>query len=524
MPRPPSPVSLLAFVLAATLSALPARAALNLDVTARGARPSGSTDATGAIQAAIDECHAAGGGEVLVPAGRFLIGTLELRDNVTLRLARGAVLAGSLRLSDYRNLDPFNDGLGVAVGSALIAAVGASNIGIVGEGAIDGRGREIAGIQIRGGDKDWGRRPFLLRLVRCSHVTVRGVSLLNSGAWTFHLFQCRDVAAEGLRIRSRGLPHNDGIDIDSCQEVRIAGCDIDSGDDALCLKTTSLTPCRGIDISGCRIKTGEAAIKFGTESAADFRDVRVTHCEVEDAREGGIKLFSVDGAHLENVLISDVRMNETVLPIMIRLGARLKVFRKGQPPQPIGTIRNVTIRDVTASRSAQIGVLISGIPGHPVENVTLADVDLQMPGGGSWEQGQARLEELEPAYPEVSMFGSRMPTPGLYARHVRGLSAERVRLRLVDSDLRPALVCQDGADVRFADWQADDNLDADVPVRLDSVRGARVTGFRLPPKAAVFASVLGADSRDIVLGDNLLGPETAPWIADDGAPAGAVRN
>ncbi|HZP61375.1 MAG TPA: glycosyl hydrolase family 28 protein, partial [Opitutaceae bacterium] len=322
---------LFSLALAAGLLAAPAgrvcAAGFQISILETGARPDGTADSTAAIQQAIDSCRSHNGGTVVIPSGRFLTGTLQLRDNVTLRFQPDGVLLGAVPLDAYRNLDPFKEGLGVDVGYALIAAVDAKNIAIEGGGTIDGQGRALANTQIRRGDRNWGRRPFLLQLVRCSGVTLRNLHLQNSGAWTLHMFQCRDVTVDGVSINSHGLPHNDGIDVDSCQNVRITACDIVSTDDALCFKTTSLMPCRGIRVSGCTFNTGESAIKMGTESLADFDDIQISNCRVLLAHEGGIKLFSVDGGHLQNLTISDIDMANATIPIMIRLGARLKTFR-----------------------------------------------------------------------------------------------------------------------------------------------------------------------------------------------------
>ncbi|HTB81711.1 MAG TPA: glycosyl hydrolase family 28 protein [Opitutaceae bacterium] len=491
-------------------------ATFSLSILDTGAVADGTTDNTAAIQKAIDDCHDHSGGEVIVPRGRFLTGTLQLRDNVTLRFQTDSVLLGIPQLTAYRNLDPFKEGLGIDVGYALITAVDAKNIGLVGDGTIDGQGRILANTQIRSGDRNWGRRPFLIQLVRCAGVTVRSLHLQNSAAWTFHMFQCSNVTVEKLGINSHGLPHNDGMDIDSCRNVRVKDCDIVSGDDALCFKTTSIVPCQDIQISGCTVSTGESAIKMGTESLANFENIRISNCRVRVASEGGIKLISVDGSHLQNVTISDIEMANTTLPIMIRLGSRLKTFRPGDPKQDVGTIRNVTLQNITAKSSSLIGVLITGIPGHPIENLTLSHIELNVPGGGSWEEGQERLEEKESAYPEVSMFGNRIPTPGVYARHVRGLGIDHLTLNLASPDMRPALLCLDGQDVHFSNWTTNGNLQADIPVRLESVQHAVFSGFDLRADEAFFLSVTGKDSSGIRLEKNQLGSTALPaQIADD---------
>ena len=131
-----------------------------------------------------------------------------------------AVILGSTHAADYRNADPFIDGVGQEMGYALIVTVDARQVAIEGAGTIDGQGAAVKAAQ-----EKYTIRPFLVRWVRCTNVTVKDVSLVNSGAWTMHFFQCKNVAAERLTIRSLGLANNDGIDTDSCDGVRIRDCD-----------------------------------------------------------------------------------------------------------------------------------------------------------------------------------------------------------------------------------------------------------------------------------------------------------
>ena len=231
----------------------------DVDVTKYGAKGDSTTLNSVTIQKAIDDCSKSGGGKVIFPAGKYLSGTIVLKDNVTLRLLKSAVIVGSTNVEDYQNLDPFTDGLGTDVGWALVVAVDAKNIGIEGEGAIDGQGSKLKAQHIltdtRPEGQRWGRRPFLLRIVRCNGVTVRGVTLYYSAAWTSHYFHSTNITIEKVKIVSRGVAHNDGIDIDGCQHVRIRDCDINSGDDALCFKTTSCKmACSDIVVTGMKLK------------------------------------------------------------------------------------------------------------------------------------------------------------------------------------------------------------------------------------------------------------------------------
>jgi len=411
-----------------------------IDVTKSGAVGDGITLNTAAIQKAIDDCNAQGGGTVNFPVGRYLTGTIQLKDNVTLHLDEKTVLLGSPNAADYRNVDPFIDGVGAVMGSALIVADGVSHVGIEGNGTIDGQGRALKAAQT-----PYKIRPFLVRWLHCTDVTVKDVHLTNPGAWTLNFFQTRHATVEHVTIRTRdtGLANNDGIDLDSCEAVRIRDCDIDSGDDALCLKTTSPLPCRDIAASGCTLSTKCNALKLGTESLGDFEKISLTDCQIHNVGMSGIALYSVDGSHLHDVTISNVTMNGVTVPISIRLGARLKTFRTGDQTKPVGTLRDITIQNVHVTGAKQIGLLINGIPGHPVEALQLENIDIELAGGGKAEDAQVQLPEKEATYPEYNMFGKVMPAYGLYLRHVDGVSFNKISITPSKPDARPVMVLID---------------------------------------------------------------------------------
>jgi polygalacturonase len=396
------------------------------------------------IQKRIDDCAARGGGTVSLPAGRYVTGTILLRDNVTLNLEEGAQLLGSTDIADYQNIDSFTDGTGSAMGYCLIGAVDAKNVAITGAGAIDGQGKEL----LARINKDRGKRPFLVRFVRCIGVAMRGVRLESPAAWTTHFFQCRDVTAERVTIDSHAGSNNDGFDIDSCEHVRIRDCSIDTGDDAICLKTTSHAPCRDIRVTGCTLKTNCAGFKIGTESAGDFEDIHVSDCRIVHAGLGGIKLLSVDGARLRNVEVSGVTIESGHVAVFLRLGSRLKTFRAGDAKRETGTLSGIRIRDLRGTVEST-GIMICGVPGHPVEDVTMERVDLRLTGVGTKEDAAAAVPEQEAAYPEIRMFGPKLPAYGLYVRHARKLDLRGVTLKTAEVDARPAVASVDVQDAQL---------------------------------------------------------------------------
>jgi parallel beta-helix repeat protein len=438
-------------------TALPAMAAAVdkvIDATKAGVIGDGATLNTVRIQKAIDDCADTGGCTIRFPAGRYLTGTIQIKSNVTLRLEDQATLLGSTETADYRNLDPFIDGSGNPMGHALIVAVDANNVGVEGSGAVDGQGPRLKAKQ-----NPYTMRPFLLRWVRCTNVTVRDVLLTNPGAWTLNFFQTNGALVKGVTIRARGtgLHNNDGINIDSSENVRVRNCDVNSGDDALVIKSTSATrPSRDIVASGCKLSTRTNAIKLGTESIGGFENIRISDCQISNTEMAGIALYAVDGGDLRNVTISDITMDGVIVPISIRLGSRLKTFRQGdQPRLTAGRLRDVTIRNVSAKNIEMIGMLLNGIPGHPVEALTLKNIQFELPGGGTADDAKVQLPEKESAYPEFDMFGKTMPAYSVYARHVRGVKFQNVRTSLLKPDARPATVFIDVEEVTPANFSAE---------------------------------------------------------------------
>ena len=490
--------------------------ASDVNITKFGAVGDGKTLNTAFIQKAIDECNKSGGGRVVFPAGKYLSGTIVIKDNVILQLDKSALLLGSTNVADYQNLDPFTDGLGIDVGWALVVAVGAKNIAIEGEGAIDGQGAALKAQQIitdaRPEGQRWGRRPFLLRIVKCEGISIKGVSLFYSAAWTSHYFQCKKLNIEKIKIVSVGVAHNDGIDIDGCQGVRIKNCDVQSGDDALCFKTTSSKmSCKDIVVTGMRLKSNQAAIKMGTESMAAFEDIKISDCYIYDTKNGGIKLLTVDGAHLHNIEISGITMLEVRTPMLFRLGSRLSVFRKGQDrQQPTGMFENVVIRNVkaTAADSAQLkpatGILITGVPGHCITNLTLENIEINLLGTGTAENARQLVPEAIDQYPEVKTFGPTIPAYGIWARHVKGLKLINISFHIKNNDLRPAFVCDDGKDFEIADCSIPAGTGAQTVIRLENVDGANIHNNDAKAEAASFVRVEGAGSKNVRLTKNTI--------------------
>jgi hypothetical protein len=475
-------------------------AATPINVRVAGARGDGARLDTRALQSAIDRCAAGGGGTVWFPAGAYLSGTLFLRDRVTLHLEPGAVLLGSRDLADYpptvARVRSYTDNY---TERSLIYAEGVKEIGLEGGGTIDGQGAAFKG--------PYKVRPYLIRMVACEEVTVRGLRLRNSPMWVQHYLACDRLWLDGLRVESRCNANNDGIDIDGCQRVRIANCDISSGDDAIVLKSTLDRPCQQVVITNCVLSSACNAFKLGTESNGGFEDITLSNCAMHDTELAGIALELVDGGTLERVAISNVTMRNVNGPIFVRLGNRARPFQEGRARPGLGRLRHVSISHVQASGANGIGCSITGLPEAFVEGLTLSDIQIGLAGGGGEDQARRAIAERTADYPEYSMFGP-LPACGFYCRHARDVRFTNVRLACERPDERPSFVAEDVEGLDLLECHAKAVPRANPQVRLIDVRDARLHGCVCPRGAPGFVRVEGARSERIRLLDNDLSGAT----------------
>lgn len=408
------------------------------------------------IQEALDACSAAGGGRVVLGPGSYRCGTLFLRDNVTLHLEAGASILGSPKLSDYPAPETsFVDAVGDIRGRALILAEHVKNVALTGEGVIDGNGGAF-----HQGTPEHPSRPFLVRVVHTQGVTIRGLQLRASAAWTVHLLDCEDGLVEDVLIDSRVNENNDGIDIDSSRRVTVRRCKIYTDDDAVCLKATRREACEDIHVHDCELSTECGALKLGTESYGDMRRVKIHDIHIRYAATCAIKVLTSDGAFIEDVDIRNVQADLTTGPIFVRLGARGRTYAKGDAPKPAGRLRRLTIAGLKAKvfqpdvPSLQhftkallppegfSGVLITGVPAQCVEDVTVRDCEIELVGGFQGDVAKLNPPEDEAMYPEHFYFGT-LPGAAAYLRHVRGAKFENVKFTLQKPDVRPLVATED---------------------------------------------------------------------------------
>ena len=489
------------------------------NVRSYGAAGNGVELDTKALQAAIDACAAAGGGTVYFPSGTYLSGTLVLKSHVGLHLEAGATLLGSRNPADYIPQVPAFKSHTVSgdpwTRSFLIYGERLENISIEGRGTLDGQG---ASFEPSGKD-----RPFLIRFSECRNVTVRGIRLVNSGMWVQHYLACSDVLIDGISVHSHVNRNNDGIDIDCCDGVRIANCEIDSGDDAICLKSGGRKATRNVTITNCVLRTRCNALKAGTDSESSFQNIAITNCAIYDTNLSGIALEMVDGATLSEVVISNIAMRGVVSPIFIRLGNRGRRVEPNDPQPPVGQAENIVISNVQAVGAAKTGCSITGLPGHRVRNVTLSNIRLGFQGGGTPEMVTRAIPEVPGSYPEYSIFGV-LPAYALYCRHVEGLTLANVQTDFEHPDARPALVAHDVRQLDISSANFAQNPGGGPAILFRNVQGAMIHGCRPWRDIGTYLRVEGRESEGIALVANDLRQARKAFEVSADVPAGRVIN
>ena len=511
------------------------------NVKEHGATGNGEALDSGAINQAIAVCNEHGGGVVYVPPGIYRCGTVILKSNVTLYLEAGATILGSKTLSDY-SLQAGPSARGDANQKHLIFARDAENIGLAGPGRIDGQGSAFwvpSGRVVPPPEESWrdvatydwkplDRPSPLLEFYNCHNLRIEDVRIENAAGWTLRPIQCERVLIRGIQIKNPVIgPNTDGIDPTCCQNVFISDCLIDTGDDAICLKSGSPyggepRVSKNITITNCVLTCCCNGLKFGTATRGGFENVTFTNSvifnEAVDLKArviSGIALEMVDGGWLEGVVVSNIRMQRVRTPIFMRRGNR-----RPRPDGTPGTLRGVMIENIHATESI-LTSSVTGLPGFEVEDVTLSNIRVDSEEAGKAEWAARTVPEVERSYPEARMFG-RLPAHGLYCRHVKGLRLRSLEFRAAAAEARPALVCDDVRDLEVTGLRSSAITGTQPMIRLLQTRQALVSACVVPSGTNVFLDVQGANTEQVAAANNQLigvgkGAEAGPDV-----PAGAV--
>lgn len=402
-----------------------------LNVRDFGAVGDGKALETAAIQKAIDAAARRGGGTVLLPAGTYLSAPLFLKSHVTLHIDSGATLKGSRNMDDYPTVEGRWEGFVVRHRASLVTAIDAEGVAVVGRGTIDGQGdvwwkvlrerkarenalkaqakaREKARAAGKGSDAGTSAtqaaaaqtaapaepaefpRPRLLNFIRCRNVLVQGVKLVNSPAWTVHPAFCENVVVDGITIDNPAdSPNTDGVNPDSCVNVRIANCLLNCGDDCVTLKSGKDEegrrfgrPTENVTITNCVMLAGHGGVVIGSEMSGGVRDVTVSNC-VFRGTDQGIRIKSQRG---RGGVVEDLTFSNIVMHNIVKNGIILTMFYSGkdQPAQPVneGTplFRNITISNIRIN-GAQAAGAIEGLEELPMKNIRLNNIDARTSAG-----------------------------------------------------------------------------------------------------------------------------------------------
>ena len=411
------------------------------DIRSYGAKASAGQICTEAINRTIRACAESGGGTVVVPAGTFVTGPIELLSNVTLHLEAGAVLKGSDQLADYAG--------GGRGRQPLVRATDTENIAIVGRGAIDGSGTAFmdmtktrVGPHMPGdldpnvtrqgreymdpkfGESDGpvvylSRPSRLIRITRCRNVLLRDVTLRNSPTWTLHFDDCENVNVTGISLHNNLLvPNSDGIHCTTCRRVRISDCDISCGDDAIAITTLGSRPkgaCEDITVTNCTLQSRSAGVRLG------YGDGSIRNCTFQNLtiRESnrGLGVFVRDEGSVENVLFSNIVIR-TRLHTGHWWGNAEPIHLSVIPQRPdgrTGKIRNVTFENIIAE--SESGIVVYGHEPGDISELFFDNVRLQI-RESKLNASYGGNFDLRPTYDNrFAIF--RHDIPALFCRNVK---------------------------------------------------------------------------------------------------------
>ncbi len=414
-----------------------------------GAKGNGESNDTQALQTSIDKCSERGGGIISLENGVFLTGTLFLKDNVTINIAKGAELKAVPISDEFKYVKHnYQSRMDTVPRRAVIYAENVKNITICGEGTFTGGGGMYDVFPSYKGEDPI--RPFGFHFIDCENVVVKDITMRNSAYWMQRYLYCKNLRLENLKVWNHPIMedkykekwdcvNSDGMDIDSCQDVFISNCMIDSGDDAICLKSEGNKPCKNIVITNCILATHASGIKFGTGAIGGFQNITVSNCVVRrsEATEmnhpleswgglAGIDLTCVDGGVMENITFNNISIDGVDTPIHIQVGNRLSkdVDDNGYTPQIINNDKNVDnipvikraskvngviLSNITASNVGKYPCSIHGYKGNKLQNIILKDIIIKCAIPGTEDDKNTKTDWAGNLYPgphkAVDVFG-----------------------------------------------------------------------------------------------------------------------
>jgi len=383
-----------------------------------GAVRDGSQVCTQAFKAAIDAAFTQGGGTVLVPAGTYLTGPIELKSNITLHLEAGAVIKFSSDLNDYPVIVTRWEGADVSAYMPLIYGKGLENVAVIGRGTLDGQGSFWW-------HKKWEHaRPRMISFVESRDILIEGVKLINSPAWTVNPIECENVVVDKLTIvNPADSPNTDGINPDSCKNVRISNCHIDVGDDCIAIKSGTeknpkRIPCENITITNCTMVHGHGGVVIGSEMSGDVRNVTISNCIFEGTDRGiRLKTRRGRGGVVEDIRVNNIIMRGGFCPIVLNLFYRCGadgdpvVEDRNARPVDEGTpsFRRIRFSNITAREIQAAAAYLQGLPEMKLQDITFDNISIHM------------ADDAEPRTPAMVRNLKPMAQMGIIADQVANL-------------------------------------------------------------------------------------------------------
>ncbi len=525
------------------------RGARSYNIRDFGAVGNGTTVDTDAVQRAIDTCTAEGGGTVLVPAGTFHLGTVELKSNVTLHLVAGATLLGSADGKQYHAVDaiPLEGDSTLGDGNwALLFAVNARNVTIEGAGTIDGQGIHFHPA-VRGTPPPSGlggnRRPYHFLCYRCENLAIHGPRFVESAYHSIRVIQSKRVRIDGIYIHNRVNGNNDGFHFISAEYVTVSNCIVLSQDDACAL----FGSCRYVTITNCTFSTRWSVFRFGGGVA---ENIAVSNCLLYQVFGCPIKLHGRPGDRFENMSFSNLVLQEVTGPINISIGPSSRRRRapdgkelpeSAQEPdtRPAAIVRNISFSNIHGTVTTNPPPLpdfpfpgtynpgerhscitLNCVGGATLENISFDDVHLTFGGGGAADDAARR--DLPETAGEYFQLGP-MPAYGLYARNARGITLQNVRFQVAASELRPAVILDRVADVAVNGLSIEADAQAESALRFIDAKQVLLTAARLLTPTPVFLQLEGAGNDGIIVDGGDVSKAAAPVALKQGATAAAVK-
>jgi hypothetical protein len=509
-----------------------------------GAKGDGKTLDTAALQAAIDACTGDGGGTVLVPSGTFVIGTTELKSNVTLHVAASATLLGSGDGKHYHAVDaiPLSGDSTLGDGNwALLFAVDAHNVTVEGPGTIDGQGKLFNNF----GNKETpppagilgAQRPYHLLFHRCRNIVVRDLELLRCAFHSIRVIQSERVRMEGLYIHNRVNVNNDGFHFISSKYVTISNCVLLVQDDACAL----FGSCQNVTVTNCVFSTRWSVFRFG---GGDVKNIAVSNCIIYETYGCPIKI-GAGRMTLENLSFSNLILQDVTGPISVNFSGRNRNEDGGADAMPTAFVRNLSFKNIRASVVAEpsmsymdmvtIGrvfpgeqhscITLNGLGDAWIENVTFDDVHVTYAGGGTAELAAKRnIPQTSREY--FGVWGEEPlgpPAYGLFARNVKGLTVHNVRFTVAKPDLRPAVVLDNVQDAAFHGLNVQGHPEGESVLRFTKVKDALLSASRVLTPAAAFLQLEGDANANVIVDGGDLTKAKAPVALKAGATNAAVK-